>query len=164
MKQYFTLDETNSFHRARDGGGLRLEGANWISPVVVDSAGGVDWGAANDNRALCVPFDNDHFVRYDAQSINSSSVSYEVGAFYDNTTRNGLVAGSVEHDTWKSGVVFLRLEQQAQPDERLRRRTLSVGCFAAWQPSPAISSARRQCLSASTTTGAWRWKPTPQPT
>src|SRR5262249_9457808 len=30
----------------------------------------------------------------------------EVSAFYDNTTRNGLVVGSVTHDTWKTGVYF----------------------------------------------------------
>jgi predicted CxxxxCH...CXXCH cytochrome family protein len=29
-----------------------------------------------------------------------------VSAFYDNTTRNGLVVGSVTHDTWKTGVYF----------------------------------------------------------
>ena len=40
-----------------------------------------------------------------AQSI-AATRSYEVGAFYDNVTRNGLVVGSVTHDTWKSGVYF----------------------------------------------------------
>jgi hypothetical protein len=105
MKQYFTLDETNSFlaRMTVEGAGLS---ANWIGPVVADTAGSVALGVANDNRALCVPFDNDHFVRYDARSINSTGISYEVAAFYDNTTRNGLVAGSVEHDVWKTGISF----------------------------------------------------------
>ena len=105
MKQYFTLDETNSFLLRTTVEGTNLS-VNWFGPVVVDRIGGVDLGLTNDNRALCVPFDNDHFVRYDAQPINSTSVSYEVAAFYDNTTRNGLVVGSVEHNTWKSGVYF----------------------------------------------------------
>ena len=105
MKQYFTLTETNSFLVRATVEGTNLS-VNWLGPVVVNSPGGVDLGVANDNRALCVPFDNDHFVRYNAQSINSSAISYEVAAFYDNTTRNGLVVGSVEHDTWKSGVSF----------------------------------------------------------
>jgi len=39
--------------------------------------------------------------------MNSSGTSYEVGAFYDNTSRNGLVVGSVTHDTWKSGIFFV---------------------------------------------------------
>jgi autotransporter-associated beta strand protein len=105
MKQYFTLDQADSFLVRVDVVGASLS-ASWIGPVVVDATGGVDLGVANDNRALCVPFDNDHFVRYNAGSINSSGTSYEVGAFYDNTTRNGLVVGSVTHDTWKSGVFF----------------------------------------------------------
>lgn len=33
-------------------------------------------------------------------------MSYEVSAFYDNSTRNGLVVGSVRHDTWKTGIYF----------------------------------------------------------
>jgi hypothetical protein len=66
-----------------------------------------------------VPFANDGFVRYNAMPINNSGTSYEVGAFYDNTSRNGLVVGSVTHDTWKTGIFFLRDEQQAEAGERL---------------------------------------------
>ncbi len=105
MKQYFTLDQTDSFLVRVEAVGSNLK-ANWMGPVVVDSAGGVDLGVANDNRALVVPFDNDGFVRYNAMPINNSGMSYEVGAFYDNTTRNGLVVGSVTHDVWKTGIFF----------------------------------------------------------
>lgn len=105
MKQYFTLDQTDSFLVRVDAQGTNVS-ANWMGPVVVDQAGGVDLGITNDNRALCVPFDNDGFVRYNAMPINNSSVSYEVAAFYDNLSRNGLVVGSVTHDVWKSGVYF----------------------------------------------------------
>src|SRR4029077_14432155 len=41
-----------------------------------------------------------------AMPINNTKGSYEASAFYDNTTRNGLVVGSVTHDTWKTGVYF----------------------------------------------------------
>jgi hypothetical protein len=105
MKQYFTLDQTDSFLVRLDVVGVNLS-VYWIGPVVVDATGGVDLGVANDNRSLSVPFDNDHFVRYNAGTINRSDTSYEVGAFYDNITRNGLVVGSVTHDTWKSGIYF----------------------------------------------------------
>ncbi len=105
MKQYFTLDQPDSFLIRVDIVGANLS-VNWIGPVVVDGTGGVDLGVANDNRALVVPFDNDHFVRYNAGTINRSDTSFEVGAFYDNVSRNGLVVGSVTHDTWKSGVYF----------------------------------------------------------
>jgi hypothetical protein len=105
MNQFFTFDQTNSFL-------VRLEmvwtglSANWMGPVVVDQAGGVDLGSYGDDIALFVPFDNDHFISYNAMPINSSDTSYEVGAFYDNVSRRGLVVGSVTHDTWKSGIYW----------------------------------------------------------
>jgi hypothetical protein len=107
MKQYFVLDQPDSFLVRVDATGSNLS-ANWMGPVVVDSGSGgiVDIGITNDNRALYVPFDNDGFVSYNAMPINSSSTSYEVGAFYDNTSRNGLVVGSVTHNTWKTGIYF----------------------------------------------------------
>jgi hypothetical protein len=105
MTQYFTLDQNDSFLTSVSMSGTNVS-ANWMGPVVVSTTGGVDIGAYNDDRALVVPFDNDGFVTYNATNINASGVSYEVSAFYDNTTRNGLVVGSVTHDTWKSGVWF----------------------------------------------------------
>src|SRR5277367_2297879 len=77
MKQYFTLDQNDSFLVRVDVSGSNLK-ANWMGPVVVDTTGGVNIGIANDNRALVVPFDNDGFVRYNAMPINNSSTSYEV--------------------------------------------------------------------------------------
>ncbi|HEV2693455.1 MAG TPA: hypothetical protein VG347_11215 [Verrucomicrobiae bacterium] len=106
MRQYFTLDQNDNFLVRVDVSGSNLK-ANWMGPVVVDMAGGVDIGITNDNRALVVPFDNDGFVRYNAMPLNSSGNGHEVGAFYDNTSRNGLVIGSVTHDTWKTGIFFV---------------------------------------------------------
>ncbi len=106
MNQYFTLDQTDSFLVQVGVAGTNLS-VNWMGPVVVDSTGWVNIGITNDNRALEVPFDNDGFVSYNAMPMNSSGTSYEVGAFYDNTSRNGLVVGSVTHDTWKTGVFFV---------------------------------------------------------
>ncbi|MES2826973.1 MAG: alpha-galactosidase [Bacteroidota bacterium] len=77
--------------------------SNRMTPLFSDK---VSLNAPGDNRILFVPFDNDTFIRYDAKSTvrdirNSSS---EVTAFYDNTSRKGLVVGSVEHMTWKTGI------------------------------------------------------------
>ena len=105
MKQYFTLDQSNSFLTRVEMSGSGLS-ANWMGPLVMSTPGGVDIGSYNDNRALFVPFDNDHFVRYNAESMNGSDTGNEAGAFYDSTTRNGLVVGSVTHDTWKTGVYW----------------------------------------------------------
>jgi alpha-galactosidase len=61
--------------------------------------------AGTDMRALNVPFDNDAWVRYNAQPMSSANFTgAEVTGLYDNSSRNGLVTGSVEHKTWKTGV------------------------------------------------------------
>jgi alpha-galactosidase len=106
MKQIFILDRDNSFLAQVEMTGVSLQ-SRWMGPLVMDMTGGVDVGSYSDNRALIVPFDNDSFTfSYDAMPLNSTSMSYEAAAFYDNTTRNGLVVGSVTHDTWKTGVYF----------------------------------------------------------
>jgi len=105
MKQYFTFDQSDSFLTRVDMAGTSLS-ANWMSPLMVNTTGGVDIGSYNDNRALFVPYDNDHFVSYNSEGMNGSDTGNEAGAFYDNTTRNGLVVGSVTHDTWKTGVYW----------------------------------------------------------
>jgi alpha-galactosidase len=129
MKQYFTLNQTDSFLIRVDAVGSNLK-ANWMGPVVVDATGGVDLGITNDNRALIVPFDNDGFVSYNAMPINSSSTSYEVGAFYDNTSRNGLVVGSISHDRWKSGVYFYGA------NNKLNQMNVFGGATSPWDVSP----------------------------
>ncbi|HEV2331380.1 MAG TPA: hypothetical protein VGY56_21570 [Verrucomicrobiae bacterium] len=106
MVQFFTLDQTDSFLAS-----VFLEAStnlqsNWMAPVVDNTIGGVNIGITNDNRALFVPFDNDHFVSYNSETMNGSDTGNEVGAFYDNVSRNGLVAGSVTHDVWKTGVYW----------------------------------------------------------
>jgi alpha-galactosidase len=107
MKQVFILDQDNSFLTRLEVYGAGLQ-SRWMGPVVMDTTGGVDIGSYSDDRALIVPFDNDSWTfAYSALPINNRGTSYEVSAFYDNTTRNGLVVGSVTHDTWKTGVYFL---------------------------------------------------------
>ncbi len=106
MKQTFIVDQDNSFLTRVDMTGTGLQ-SRWMGPLVMDVTGGVDIGAYSDDRALIAPFDNDSFTfSYNAMPINNTSMSYEVSAFYDNTTRNGLVVGSVTHDTWKTGIYF----------------------------------------------------------
>jgi len=61
-------------------------------------------------RTLFVPFDNDTFVSYRSmllQDATAKNISAEVNMLYDDVTRQGLIAGSVEHGTWKTGVCFL---------------------------------------------------------
>lgn len=105
LHQIYTLYEGKNYFLTR----LKAVGSsalttNYIAPVVTNTTGGVDIGSYSDSRALFVPFDNDNWIRYKAQSINTSNTGYEVTAFYDNANRNGLVIGSVTHDTWKTGI------------------------------------------------------------
>jgi Alpha galactosidase C-terminal beta sandwich domain len=92
---------------------VELEGANGVTlssnsmaPMITSSPGSVDLGSYANTTFLQVPFDNDSFRTYNAGSSNglNQATSYEVGAFYDNASRNGLVIGSVTHDTWKTAV------------------------------------------------------------
>lgn len=55
---------------------------------------------------LFVPFDNDTFISYNAKSMSTAqtNTSAEIGVVYDNVTRKGLFTGSVEHNTWKTGI------------------------------------------------------------
>lgn len=82
-----------------------------ITPIAVEARGGIDIGSNGDNRVLVTPFDNDSWSRYQAKTINTrlnnnNYVSSELTAIYDNTSRNGLVLGSVTHDTWKTGIYW----------------------------------------------------------
>lgn len=105
MKQRFMLDNADRFLVQVEVNGSALS-SNLMAPLVMDTTGGGDIGSYSDVRALRVPFDNDSWDRYRANPINSVDTSYEVAAFYDNTGRNGMVIGSVTHDTWKSGVEY----------------------------------------------------------
>lgn len=78
--------------------------SNYMSPITVKNAGGVDIGVSSDNRVLTVPFDNDAWIRYKSQTMNRADTSYEMTTVFNNSTRNGLVIGSVTHDTWKTGI------------------------------------------------------------
>ncbi|TFF37807.1 alpha-galactosidase [Mucilaginibacter psychrotolerans] len=59
-----------------------------------------------ESRTLFIPFDNDTFISYDAKPFKApvASVSAEAGVVYDNDSRGGVIAGSLEHMNWKTGV------------------------------------------------------------
>lgn len=103
MIQRFILNDKHFLVQVElDGAGLM---SNEMSPIVVNQTGAVDLGSYADPRFLVVPFDSNAYYNYNAETSDGiTDTSYEVGAFYDNTSRNGLVVGSVTHDTWRSAV------------------------------------------------------------
>jgi alpha-galactosidase len=87
--------------------------SNYIAPMYSSyEEGAVSWhgSAQSELRALLVPFDNDKWVRYESVRMPGSLESYEVSALYENSSRNGIVFGSVTHDAWKTGI---RMEGQS---------------------------------------------------
>lgn len=104
MIQTFIFDQNDSFLASVSMPASTNLQSNWMGPVIVDTSGFLDIGITNDNRALLVPFDNDGYVTYDSEPMNGSDEGNEVGAFYDNVSRHGLVIGSVTHDKWKTGI------------------------------------------------------------
>lgn len=64
---------------------------------------------SDNSRTLFVPFDNDTFISYTSQPLKTTTaknISAEVNVLYDEASRHGLIAGSIEHGTWKTGVCF----------------------------------------------------------
>jgi alpha-galactosidase len=77
--------------------------SNYMAPVNVNRVS--DTFSGDNHRALFVPFDNDNWGRFRSHPFTFEKLmSYEVSAVFDNNTREGLIIGSVEHDTWKSAV------------------------------------------------------------
>jgi len=82
-----------------------LTGKKLSSNSIIPFSGNIA-AVTGDARSVFVPFDNDTFIRYNAKEFKApfSNTSAEVGVVYDNTSRNGYIAGSVEHEVWKTGV------------------------------------------------------------
>jgi alpha-galactosidase len=109
LLQHFSFYEGSPFFlvqaEVRSSQKLRT---NYIAAIAAESPSCVDIGKAGQNRALFVPFDNDVWIRYESIDIGerAEGVSSEATAIYENDSRNGLIFGSVMHDTWKTGIKF----------------------------------------------------------
>ncbi|HYX10321.1 MAG TPA: T9SS type A sorting domain-containing protein, partial [Bacteroidales bacterium] len=76
--------------------------SNYMAPVYSDST--LEILPPGDNKTIWTPFDNDKWVRYQALNFGVPVNSYEVSAMVNNTTRKGFITGSVEHNSWKTGI------------------------------------------------------------
>ena len=82
--------------------------SNYMAPI--EFSGAVPILGTSGNRVQTIPFDNDAFIAYgsfaySSNNTNTKRTSYEVGVLYNESSRNGVIMGSVEHTTWKTGVV-----------------------------------------------------------
>ncbi|MEG6612479.1 hypothetical protein V6C42_06395 [Pseudoclostridium thermosuccinogenes] len=82
--------------------------SNYVAPLVLEADSEkesvMDISNYADERVLFVPFDNDKWIRFESNPVQHAKESYEVTAVFDNQSRNGLIVGSVTHDTWKTGI------------------------------------------------------------
>lgn len=85
--------------------------SNYIAPIFTTSKNSF-LPQDETNRALRVPYDNDAFVSYLSAPLNKEEVSFEVTSIFNGLSRNGLVIGSVEHDTWKTGIRYTGEDNQ----------------------------------------------------
>ena len=89
----------------------KLVGTRHFDTLVLN---GKDIVAAPQNaslRVLHVPFDNDMWFRWKSIPLSEMKTgdrytSQEVTTLYDNDSRQGIVIGSVAHDTWKTAIDF----------------------------------------------------------
>lgn len=107
MTQTLNLYDNTSYMIARvsvqpDAEGAVIE-SNRMIPLATDKISVIFSGSAN---MVWVPFDNDGHGRYEVYSFNREMTSHEVGCVYDTDNGMGLVAGSVDHDKWKSGITI----------------------------------------------------------
>jgi alpha-galactosidase len=74
--------------------------SNYMVPLIGDMA-----SLGKTERTVFIPFDNDTFISYNAKTLTNGVIntSGEVGLVY-NDDRTGIIAGSLEHLVWKTGV------------------------------------------------------------
>nr|WP_084406926.1 hypothetical protein [Pedobacter panaciterrae] len=86
--------------------------SNYLAPICSDNTNTFLQKSAS-NRGLRVPFDNDAFVPYLSKPLNEAITSFEVSAIFNGENRNGIVIGSIEHDTWKTGIKYKGINDQS---------------------------------------------------
>ncbi|RFZ94044.1 alpha-galactosidase [Mucilaginibacter conchicola] len=101
MKQvFYTYDDRGYFFTEISFTGAVLKSNN-MHPI----NGGFVPVSGGDLQTVFVPFDNDTFISYQSKAFGKDNgVSAEVGTVYSEKARGGLVAGSIEHGVWKTGV------------------------------------------------------------
>ena len=95
--------------------------SNYLAPIYTSKTI-VFLTESDHNRMLKVPFDNDSFIRYQRYPLTTSLTSYEATAIYEGDSRNGLIAGAVDHDHWKNGILA-----SAEKTNRLKSFRLQSG-------------------------------------
>lgn len=126
--QHITIYADQSFvlisaeGEAKDPAAGKVETRN-ISPIsVLPALGGKCLVPGFASRFVDFPFDNDNWVDVISSSWpvqegkKVSGISYELASVHDAVTHNGLVIGSLTHDTWKTGIRYAAGSKVGQVD------------------------------------------------
>ena len=107
MKQHFTFyDDAKYFLISTELVAQEGEVAsNYIAPIVIRH-GNIQNSAPRYTNFLKTPFDNDGWAKFEVSSVMENALAHEVGAFFTPDNKEGLIIGSVTHDTWKSAVEY----------------------------------------------------------
>lgn len=70
----------------------------------------------NQNRMLRVPWDNDAWVRFEQYAFSREMDAYNVTALFNGNSRQGLILGAIDHDTWKN-IVHVKASNRNHIDE-----------------------------------------------
>lgn len=97
-EKYFLIDTQLVFEQGEVA-------SNYIAPLVVRN-GNIQNGNPKWTNFLEVPFDNDAWATFETRNLCENGLSHEVGAFFTPDSGDGLIIGSVNHDTWKSAVEY----------------------------------------------------------
>ena len=97
-EKYFTV----SLSLSSDGD---IVASNYIAPIVI-LGGKIQNGQPEYTHFLEVPFDNDSWATFETKNLCQSGLSHEIGAFFTPDAKDGLIIGSLTHDTWKSAVEY----------------------------------------------------------
>ena len=77
--------------------------SNYLAPVATETTASF-LPADRQNRMLWVPWDNDGWVRYQSYYLHREMNSISATALFNADTRQGVVVGALDHDTWKSAI------------------------------------------------------------
>ena len=85
-----------------DGKGQEVA-TNYLAPL---TTGKVGFDIAKNLHTVFMPYDNDAFISYESKPLASitANTSAEAGVVFNNTSRNGIIIGSLEHTIFKSAV------------------------------------------------------------
>lgn len=106
LKQIFTFyNNTDYFLLDTEISSQQGVATNYIAPMIVRNSK-IQNGNPKWTNFLEVPFDNDGWVTFETKNICQDGLSHEVGAFFTPDAEDGLIIGSLTHDTWKSAVEY----------------------------------------------------------